>query len=356
MIPQGFEMNLMGKRILITGRTGFIGQWVQLWLNELGAFTYGLSLKQQIQNQLAKSINPPSDSEFFGDVANRHTCFDFVSRIQPDLVLHLAAQPIVSEAYTDPYTTLTSNVQGTSTILAACANVKSVKTIVCVTTDKVYKNQGKTVSFQEADEIWGNDPYSSSKAATENVIASFAQALAFQGRKLDIHVARCGNAVGGGDYSINRIVPDLVLGILENKTVKVRNLNSIRPWQHVLSLVHGLLLLLSLQNNSRINRYEAWNFGPNSGEANCVSEIIEIFKNYWKSPEIEIVKSSFFEQNRLELNSNKALQELSWESKWNFKQNMFETIDWYRQVHLENAYTRQISLNQILKYRKSIFN
>jgi CDP-glucose 4,6-dehydratase len=280
------ESLLRNRRVLVTGHTGFTGTWIQIWLDLIGANYYGLSLENTEKYSMRKVIKLRPQKEFIGNVADSSFVFKVFEEVQPELVLHLAAQPIVSLAYKNPFETITTNTQGTAVVLEAVRKTPSVQSIVCVTTDKVYKNLERGNRFVESDELGGSDPYASSKSAAEDVILAYRQVFDDCKRRIRLNVARGGNIVGGGDYSIDRIVPDLVKSIVEKKSVSIRQPNSTRPWQHVLSLVHGYILLLAKDIDADFSTYETWNFGPIINQEMRVSEIVSIFEKNWQLPKV----------------------------------------------------------------------
>ena len=345
------EQKLKAKRILVTGHTGFTGSWVRIWLESIGAQFYGLSLDNSDDISLSKLLESRINSEFIGDIADSNFVFKVFEKVKPEYVLHLAAQPIVSVGYMDPFRTITSNTQGMAVILEACRITSSVETIVCVTTDKVYKNLELGKAFIETDELKGGDPYSLSKSASEHVIEAYHEVFNHSNRKINLHVARGGNIVGGGDYAVDRIIPDLVRSIIYRQPILIRQPNSNRPWQHVLSLIHGYFLLLAKENLSDQGIYECWNFGPSGKKDFSVSEIIDLFTSKWESPQVVFLEKSFKESKKLNIDSTKALNELNWKAEWNFHDVFSNTIDWYKSVHTQEAAAREISELQLSLYR-----
>ena len=343
------ENRLRGAKVLITGHTGFTGTWAQLWLDSVGADCFGLSFENQDRYSIRKSTKLSPTGEFIGDVADSSFVFEVFANVNPDFVLHLAAQPIVSEAYIDPLRTILSNTQGTAVVLEACRRTTSVQSVVCVTTDKVYKNLETGKRFVESDELGGKDPYSASKSAAEHVISAYHQVFEQERRKINLQVARGGNIVGGGDYSKDRIIPDLVRSIIENKKVVIRQPNSTRPWQHVLSLVHGYILLLAKVNDK--NQFSSWNFGPLTDQELTVAEIIKLFETYWKIPLIDYETGNFAESKNLNINSANAMNNLSWAPKWDYEKIFSTTIDWYKEVHTTKTDALAISKLHLNEYR-----
>jgi CDP-glucose 4,6-dehydratase len=345
------ENKLKQKRILVTGHTGFTGSWVRIWLESIGIEFYGLSFDNLDEISLQKQLNSRIKNEFIGDVADSNFVFKVFSEVKPDYVLHLAAQPIVSIGYLEPFRTITSNTLGTAVVLEACKRTDSVRKIVCVTTDKVYKNLDLGQKFIESDELKGGDPYSLSKSAAENIIEAYYQVFAKSNRNITLHVARGGNIVGGGDYSQDRIIPDLVRSIIDDKPILIRQPNSSRPWQHVLSLVHGYILLLAEETSGSKSTYQCWNFGPFSDANLTVADIISFFNLRWQTPRLQFTESNFKESSTLSIDSNKAFTELNWDVKWGVNKIFSNTIDWYKLVHTNQKTAKEISELQLADYR-----
>lgn len=345
------EKKLKSKRILVTGHTGFTGSWVRMWLETIGVDFYGLSQDNYDDISLCKQLDLRIRNEFIGDISDYNFVFKVFDKIQPEYVLHLAAQPIVSVGYSDPFRTITSNTQGTAVVLEACRRTASVETIVCVTTDKVYKNLEAGRKFSESDELRGGDPYALSKSAAEHVIEAYHYVFKQSKKNINLHVARGGNIVGGGDYSVNRIIPDLVRSVLESKPILIRQPNSSRPWLHVLSLIHGYFLLLTKENLKMEDVYQCWNFGPSEGYELTVNDIIQLFASRWKTPKVVIKGKSFKESEKLQIDSSKAESQLNWKTQWDYRNVFVNTIDWYKSVHTEESTARKISELQIDKYR-----
>jgi CDP-glucose 4,6-dehydratase len=346
---QGAESRLRGSKIIITGHTGFTGTWAQLWLDSLGVECFGLSFENQDKYSIRKSTKLKPSAEFIGDIGDSQFVLDTFATVEPDLVLHLAAQPIVSVSYSDPLRTFLSNTHGTAVVLEACRKIKSVQSVVCVTTDKVYRNLETRKRFVESDELGGKDPYSASKSAAELVISAYRQVFEHERRQISINVARGGNIVGGGDYSKDRLIPDLVRSIIEDKKILIRQPNSTRPWQHVLSLVHAFILLLAKTDER--NSFDTWNFGPITKKNLNVSQIIELFESNWKMPFIDYGGPSFVESKDLYIDSTKAMNNLGWLPQWDYEKIFSTTINWYKEVHASTTDALKISNIQLNEYR-----
>ncbi|NVL42758.1 CDP-glucose 4,6-dehydratase, partial [Pseudomonas syringae pv. actinidiae] len=242
-----FEDSLAGKKVLVTGHTGFTGGWACLWLKSIGAHVAGYSLAPETTPSLFEELGLENDVDsVLGDICDFDKLLQAVEAFQPDLILHLAAQPLVRRSYREPVQTFMVNAQGTAHVLEAARLVKSVRGVLCVTTDKVYKNNEWAWPYRENDPLGGKDPYSASKAAAEMIIQSYGASYPFsQGLGPAIATARGGNIIGGGDWSEDRLIPDFVRAVNEGQVMTLRYPDATRPWQHVLALVHGYLVILA---------------------------------------------------------------------------------------------------------------
>jgi CDP-glucose 4,6-dehydratase len=323
----------LGKRVLLTGHTGFKGAWMTLMLDELGAKVFGFS---------DNSIEPPSMFEVLnlenicvrseiGDVRNLTAIESMVSDCKPEVVIHMAAQSLVIEGYTDPIKTFSTNVMGTLNLLEAVKGYgATVRTVVCVTSDKSYENTEKGIPFIETDPLGGMDPYSASKSASEMVINSY-RASFLDEMNISLCTARAGNVIGGGDWSKDRLIPDAFRSIFESKPLEIRNPQGIRPWQHVLEPNLGYLMLAKksfMQNVEGIS--SAWNFGPPATGNLSVSQLLELIRSEipvftWKTR----TEATYHEANSLTLSSSKAKTFLNWETRLSVKEAIHLTVDWY---------------------------
>ena len=274
-----FENILSGKRILVTGHTGFTGSWACLWLKSIGVELAGYSLAPETTPSLFEAIGLGADLQStFGDICDYDHLHAAVSDFQPDLILHLAAQPLVRKSYREPLNTFLVNVQGTAHVLEAARSVKSVKGVLCITTDKVYKNNEWQWPYRENDPLGGKDPYSASKAAAEMVIQSYAASYPWVGEEGPaIATARGGNIIGGGDWSEDRLIPDFIRALVHDGRLTLRYPDATRPWQHVLALVHGYLMILAGLSSSDPGQVaRAWNLGPHDAREYSVREVLEL--------------------------------------------------------------------------------
>ena len=342
------------KKILVTGHAGFTGSWICQWLGMLGADVYGLGLEPAYAPSIRKLTSDRFCSqEFLIDITNLEEVQKIFNKVSPELVLHLAAQPLVFTSYLDVYGTMKSNVEGTSVILDASRTTSSVKRIVCITTDKVYKNLENKRFFKESDELGGHDPYSSSKSAAELLIQGYVQAIRHTGRDLQVMVARGGNIIGGGDFSENRIIPDLVRAVLSNSKLILRNPDATRPWQHVISLCYGYLMLLAGFEKCSDQYFGAWNFGPDDLDLWSVRDVVTEFGFQWESPKIEIQSGEFKETLFLGIDPSKS-RRAGWINPWNVRTSIEMTAAWYRKVMEEGINPSIVMENQIQQYMRDL--
>lgn len=320
-----------GKRVLLTGHTGFKGGWLALWLHRLGAEVTGLALAPLVSPSLfdAASVAAGMQSHLC-DVRDASAVADRVRDAQPDIVLHLAAQPLVRASYRAPLTTFSTNVMGTANLLEALRGVASVRVAVMVTTDKVYSNREHIYPYREDDTLGGHDPYSASKAASELVIASYRDAfLAQQG--VAIASARAGNVIGGGDWSEDRLIPDALRAWKSGQTLSIRSPQAIRPWQHVLDPLAGYLRLAELLWQ-RAELAGAYNFGPSTQESATVRQIIDLARSAYGCGDVlyENDSDTPHEAGRLSLETAKSQNVLGVKPRWQLDDAVSRTMHWYR--------------------------
>tara|TARA_B100000767_G_scaffold181949_1_gene169903 strand:+ start:133 stop:1206 length:1074 start_codon:yes stop_codon:yes gene_type:complete len=340
------------KRVFITGHTGFKGTWLSIFLNMLNVQIFGYSLKPErfsLFNQ-TKAFKF-CKKNFYSNINDLKEIKKRLSQSRPEIIFHLAAQPLVSESYEDPVNTFNTNIIGTVNLLEAARNIKSVKSIVIITTDKVYKINNSNRSYVEDDELGGKDPYSASKACTEIIVNSFIQSFTKKGfLKNKISTARSGNVLGGGDYSRNRLMPDILNAINHNKELVIRSPEHVRPWQHVIEPIYGYLLLAQKQFQKKIMKSNhAWNFGPRMNNFIKVNQIIKKVKKIKNLKKIVVKKSNIKETKILKLNSNKAMKNLKWKPKWNINQTIEKIIVW-NDLNKKNKKTKNICEDQIIDY------
>lgn len=334
-----------GKKILVTGHTGFKGSWLSIWLNQLGAEVIGIALdpKNEIDNfNLAEISSFLKD--YRTDIRNKNEILTIFQTEKPEIVFHLAAQPLVLEGYDSPLETFEVNTLGTANILEAIRQTGSVKSVIFITTDKVYENKEWLWPYREDERLGGYDPYSASKGASELVISSYRNSFFnpknYKLHKKSIASARAGNVIGGGDWSDNRIIPDCVKAIERGEGIEIRSPKSIRPWQHVLEPLFGYLVLGAKMMNDPIKFSQAWNFGPEADNIIDVETLVGLVIDYygkgsWKDVSQRNVPH---EAKLLSLDINKAKYNLGWKPVLNTHETIQFTIDWYKNYHAENVY------------------
>ena len=341
------------KKVIITGHTGFKGSWLSLWMSMLGAEVSGISISIPTNPSHFELLNLKIKNDIRVDIYNSKKIEDIISRIKPDYVFHLAAQPLVALSYQNPLETFQTNVVGTANLLEALRELKNECIAVIITSDKSYDNLEISRGYHEDDKLGGSDPYSGSKGAAELVINSYTKSF-FIENNIRIGVGRAGNVIGGGDWAKDRIVPDCIRSWSINQSVKIRNPNSTRPWQHVFEPLSGYLSLAEkLTVDSKING-EAYNFGPPANQNHTVDELIIEMNNYWHGIEwqYEIEKGEIFhEASLLKLNCDKALFDLNWVPTLNFEQTVKMTMEWYKEFYEnESSNMLQFSNEQIDSY------
>ena len=342
------------KRVFVTGHTGFKGTWLCLILNYLGANVIGYSLKQTLYDNFDfyKAINLKKKiKSYYGDILNKKRLLTIIKTNKPQIFFHLAAQSLVIKSYLDPKMTFETNVIGAANILAACKNQKYLRSLIIVTSDKCYLNLEQRKSFKENSSLGGNDPYSCSKAMVERLVKLYLNRV-YNKSSIGLASVRAGNVIGGGDFSKNRIIPDIVKHILKKKKLILRNPKSYRPWQHVFDVLSGYLNLgIELSQNK--NEFSgSYNFGPKIKKNYTVLKLTQKFldKLTKKKYEIKFNKSNLYESNYLGINSNKARTKLKWKTKYSSPKMIKKTIDWYKVFIDEPNKIEEFSKKQISDY------
>ncbi len=322
------------KKILITGHTGFKGSWLSLYLNFLGSDVYGISLKpkDKLNNFELSKIKKILKKNFIFDLRDKKKFKSAVNKIKPDIIFHLAAQPLVGVSYSDPYLTWTSNLISTLNLCEIIKDYKKKLTCVVITSDKCYENLELNRGYKEIDRLGGKDPYSASKGSVEILCKSYFHSFFKEKKNLKFATARAGNVIGGGDWSQDRLIPDLIKSIQKSANLKIRNPKSTRPWQHVLEPLNGYLTLaFKLQNNKKLNG-ESFNFGPDKTKDYNVEFVIKKFKKIFPNLNYKVIKNKiFFESKLLKLNCSKAYKLLRWKQRLDISQTIFFTALWYKQ-------------------------
>lgn len=344
-----------GKKVLLTGHTGFKGSWLSLWLQRLGAQVTGISLPPANHPNLFELANVGEGiNSIFGDIRDINAVKQVFLAAQPDIVIHMAAQALVRYSYENPIETYQVNVMGTLHVLEAIRACKSVQSVVIVTTDKCYENKEWLWPYRENDSMGGHDPYSSSKACAELLVASYRKSFYAADQNVSIATARAGNVIGGGDWSKDRLIPDIINSFSQGKMVKIRNPNAIRPWQHVLEPLSGYLLLAEKLFSNEGNDYaEAWNFGPKVESAQSVRWIVEHLAKQWKDAKWKIDEDQqLHEAQTLKLDSTKAYEELAWQTHWSLAETLQKVTSWYlaEQAGMD---MRKVCYEQIQMFNKA---
>jgi CDP-glucose 4,6-dehydratase len=350
-----------GKKVLLTGHTGFKGAWLSEWLLSLGAQVTGASLPPPTQPNLFDQLGLASRLDHrLLDVRDPSAMARLVSEIKPDFVLHLAAQPLVRLSYSQPLETYATNVLGTAHVLDALRFVDHPCTGVFITTDKCYENREWNHGYRETDPLGGHDPYSSSKAAAEIIIQAYRRSyFSKPGGLVKIASARAGNVIGGGDWALDRIVPDAMRALAADLPIHVRNPHATRPWQHVLEPLGGYLWLAArlAAEGTDSSLATGFNFGPsvqsNQSVRTLVEEILKSWPGRWKD---DSDPHAVHEATLLHLSTDQAWNLLRWQPVWNFAETIHETVSWYRKAHTAPASIRELTQKQILAYTEKARN
>ncbi len=340
-----------GRRVLLTGHTGFKGSWLALWLKMLGAKVTGLSLAPGSSPNHWDLLQMGMQSHFL-DIRDVSAIKDTIKAVQPEIMFHLAAQSLVRGSYNDPLRTWETNVMGTANLLEICREVPELKAIVIVTSDKCYENRERLKGYSENDPLGGYDPYSASKAGAELVAASYRNSFYSEPNMPLLATARAGNVIGGGDWSENRLIPDLVRAIENKEILEIRSPDSIRPWQHVLESLSGYLMLGQKLLEGQSEFASAWNFGPDQKANFTVSQVLNGLSEYWTDVSWGVTKASQpHETGLLFLDSSKANNTLRWKPVLNFKETLMMTADWYKEYQKTGSV---ISLQQLVQYSEKL--
>ena len=349
-----------GKRVFLTGHTGFKGGWLALWLTKQGASVTGYALEPSTTPSL-HALNAASGSarSIIADIRDLELLRKSMQACVPEVVFHLAAQPLVRRSYVDPVETYSTNVMGTVNLLEAVRSCDSVRSVVVVTSDKCYENREWLWGYRENEPMGGYDPYSNSKGCAELVAASFRSSF-FNGSRYSQHgvalaTARAGNVIGGGDWSEDRLVPDLLRAFGEKRTADIRNPFAVRPWQHVLEPLQGYMMLAEKLYTDGPAWAEAWNFGPNDSDARPVSWIADQLVSLWGSGahwHAEVQTERPHEANWLKLDCSKARQRLGWIPRWDLRRSLSAIVDWQR-AWTDGRSMTDFTLEQIEHYEST---
>lgn len=340
-----------GKRVLLTGHTGFKGSWLSLWLQSMGAQLQGLALDPPTNPSLyAKANVAQGMSSSIGDIRDFEFVLNVVKTFKPEVVIHMAAQPLVRYSYKNPIETYATNVMGTVHLLEAVRQVGSVRSMVNVTTDKCYENKEWIWGYREDEPMGGFDPYSSSKGCAELVTSAYRRSY-FDDSDIALASARAGNVIGGGDWAEDRLVPDILRAVENQQSVAIRNPHATRPWQHVLEPLSGYLILAEKLWHEPKAYSQAWNFGPHDEDAKPVGWIVNALVGLWGNGASWSIDGSrhSHEANYLKLDISKARNQLNWSPRWSLKVALTKIVDWHR-AYQASSNMRDVCIHQIDQY------
>ena len=344
------------KKVLVTGHTGFKGSWLCILLNHLGAKVFGVALDPPTEPSLfaLAELQEKVNSNIL-DIRNGRELTNIIDKIRPEIIIHMAAQPLVIESYKNPLLTYETNVMGLVNLFEAVRVVPGIKVLLNVTTDKCYENKEWLWAYRENEPLGGYDPYSSSKACSELVTSSYRNSYfnsdTFSEHGVVVASARAGNVIGGGDFAENRLIPDFIKAISNGEKVNLRSPHAIRPWQHVLEPLSGYLALVQKMYMNGPEVASAWNFGPDDNDAKTVEWIVRSICDYWGTNASYSVDEStnIHEAGYLKLDSSKARHNLGWKPRWNIDETLKSIVAWNKDlINGKNAYN--ITLEQIKKY------
>jgi CDP-glucose 4,6-dehydratase len=337
------------RRVLVTGHTGFKGSWLVLWLQMLGAKVTGISLPPEGSLNHWNLLGLDIESCYI-DIRDENQLRRKILEVKPEVVFHLAAQPLVRRSYDRPLETWATNVMGTANVLDACREIEELAAILVVTTDKCYENKEWVWGYRENDALGGHDPYSASKAGSELVVASYRRSFFCRASSPLLGSARAGNVIGGGDWSEDRLIPDLVRAVVAGISLEIRSPKATRPWQHVLECLSGYLMLG--QKLIEGNRFfsDAWNFGPDKEGNRQVQQVLDAVKANWSEVKWDVSDTQqVHEAQLLHLDSGKAREQLIWRPVWTFDEGVTSTVQWYKAWVDHN---KVMSLDQLQNYIK----
>lgn len=341
-----------GRRVLVTGHTGFKGSWLSLWLRDMGAQVAGLALDPDTDPAHWNLLGLDLDQEFRLDLRDRSAIRAAVTSFQPQIVFHLAAQPLVRRSYRDPHSTFDTNVMGLVNLLDAVRACASIKVVVNATTDKVYEPYDAQDGYRESDHLGGHDPYSTSKACAELVSACYQRSYfvtAHDRGKVQLATARAGNVLGGGDWGEDRLVPDVARAANSGAVLHLRNPGATRPWQHVLEPLSGYLRLGQLLLDGHVEG-GSWNLGPSSSANLTVGEVVDRLRIAWPNLQVVAGQGPYpHEAERLTLDSSKAARDLGWRSVWTAEKALNQTSSWYQAYYTTGRVTSRNDLAQYIQ-------
>jgi len=357
---QQFNNVYEGKRVFLTGHTGFKGSWLALWLEQLGADVCGFSLQGAVSEPDHFSLLSTGIKDVRGDIRDADSLQSAIQQFAPEIVFHLAAQPLVHWSYRDPLATFSTNVLGTANLLHACRHCDSIRAVVVVTTDKVYQNHEWDWGYRETDPLGGHDPYAASKACSELVADCFRKSF-YEDKNILLATCRAGNVIGGGDWAANRIVPDMARAAASSEATVIRMPHAVRPWEHVLEPLAGYLLVGQRLLEGKAEFAQAWNFGPDAEGIVTVGKLAEYAQTHWNALKIDLTPSETngpHETSYLALDCSKAKRRLGWSPVWSLEETVRHTIDWYREYYENKKIMTEEQLSQFVadaQNRKAIW-
>lgn len=357
-MKKAYESLYEGKRVLVTGHTGFKGSWLALWLSELGAEVIGYALEPPTEPNMFDALNLRNRiSHIAGDIRDEAKLSKVFVEYEPTIVFHMAAQALVRASYHDPEYTYQTNVMGVVSLFEAVRKSQTVKVVVNVTSDKCYQNKGQIHSYKEGDPLAGLDPYSSSKACSEIVTMAyrnsfFATDLHSQAHDVAVASARAGNVIGGGDWADDRLIPDCVKAFAANRVIDIRYPKSTRPWQHVLEPLSGYLWLAASMFTDTMSYNQAWNFGPSGAVMVSVRDVVDLLIEQWGGGEYRLYKTDdLHEAHLLNLDVSKSNHILKWKPIYSVNEAVKETAAWYKAFYCGSAGDiSSLTISQINKY------
>jgi CDP-glucose 4,6-dehydratase len=345
-----------GKKVFLTGHSGFKGSWLTLWLESLGAEVLGYSLEPNTNPSMFEELRIYGHCRNeFGNILDSKHLEEVMSEFKPDIVFHLAAQPLVRLSYSEPKMTYETNVIGTLNVLEAARKCESVKAFVNITTDKCYENMEVNRGYKETEPMGGYDMYSSSKGCVEILSSSYRRSFLQNDKGFALATARAGNVIGGGDWALDRLIPDCVRSINNNRKIEIRNPIATRPWQYVLEPLSGYLLLGQKLLEEGKKYAEGFNFGPNENSVLTVSEVAQkVCEKYGKGKVVVGEKSPLHEAGLLMLNIEKAKNVLGWVPTYSLEDAISKTVDWYKKFYEKNTDMYEFTIKQIKDYEENI--
>ena len=342
------------RKVFITGHTGFKGSWLSLWLHQLGAKVTGYSLAPPTSPSIFESakVSAVIEKSITDDIRDDKSFTNAMQQAKPEIIIHMAAQPLVRDSYIDPVSTYATNVMGTVNMLEAVRNTPSVKAVLNITTDKCYENKEWVWGYRENEPMGGHDPYSSSKACAELISSAYRNSF-LDNEGIALATARAGNVIGGGDWAKDRIIPDAMRAFMDNESLLIRNPLATRPWQHVLEPLSGYLMLCQKLIEQPEKFAEGWNFGPDDEGAQPVSILADTMVRFWGNDAQWMIDNNEHphEARYLKLDCSKAKNLLKWKPIWNLERALDETVQWYKAWHQNNE-IQEFTMDQIKLYQE----